>query len=366
MKHHLFCIWLLLVCTLLLRADVPEVGPGITYLAERNGDGPWAVFTVKIDRARPDLRLVSLLSNGTVFGLEPVPELAKSLPKELGKPVAAVNGDWFDLPVGLYQGDLLNLFIHHGELVSLPSWGDTFWIDAKSQPHLEKVAVKLQVAWPDGAKTPLGLDGPRTDDAAVLYTPILGPSTHTRGGRELVLERTGDGPWLPLRIGGSFSAKVKEIREAGDTTLPADGLVLSLGPKLAAPAIAVGDLVTITAASAPDLTGVEMAIGGGPVLLCDGKMPDFGKGEQPRHPRTAVGWNETHLFLIVVDGRRPGWSVGMTIPELAALAQRLGCANALNLDGGGSSTLWLNDQVMNQPSDGKPRAVGNGLAVVRK
>jgi exopolysaccharide biosynthesis protein len=158
------------------------------------------------------------------------------------------------------------------------------------------------------------------------------------------------------------------VREGGDTPLAPETMVLSLGPALVAklPPLAPGATVALTVASEPDLTGVELALGGGQTLLREGKAPDFGAGDLPRHPRAALGWNAAYWFLIVVDGRRAGWSVGMTIPELAALAQRLGCTEALNLDGGGSATLWLNDQVMNQPSDGEPRPVGNALVVVRR
>ncbi len=371
--RYLCRLWLLLIISCVAWADTPPIatapalGPGMTLLTERQGDGPWAIFVLKVERAHPEYRLVGTLARGTIFGLATVPEQAKSLPAALGVPVAAINGDWFDMPAGPYQGDLLNLFIDQGELVSTPSWGDTFWMDAKGQPHLDHVTADVHVTWPDGTCTPLGLDGPRADDAAVLYTPILGPSTHTIGGRELVLERAGDGPWLPLRVGNTCAARVREVRDAGDSPLTTETMILSLGPALLPklPQPVVGATLTLTVATTPSLKDVELAIGGGPILLRDGKVPVAGVGEQPRHPRTVIGWNDTHFFFIVVDGRRPGWSVGMTTPELSALAQRLGCTNALNLDGGGSSTLWLPDAVVNLPSDGKPRPVGNALVFVR-
>jgi exopolysaccharide biosynthesis protein len=90
-----------------------------------------------------------------------------------------------------------------------------------------------------------------------------------------------------------------------------------------------------------------------------------------RHPRTAVGIadNGRTLILVVVDGRQPKKSVGMSLDELAELMLKLGCDDALNLDGGGSSTLVLRDPqtnelvTMNTPSDGKPRPVANVLGV---
>lgn len=90
-----------------------------------------------------------------------------------------------------------------------------------------------------------------------------------------------------------------------------------------------------------------------------------------RHPRTAVGLDatRTHLLLLVVDGRKPGVAVGMSYQELAAEMRRFGCDTALNLDGGGSSMMALRDRatghfhVLNEPSDGRERAVANVLGI---
>jgi exopolysaccharide biosynthesis protein len=83
------------------------------------------------------------------------------------------------------------------------------------------------------------------------------------------------------------------------------------------------------------------------------------------HPRTAVGLSKDRrrLLLVVADGRREGVP-GPTLPELAALMVELGACTAVNLDGGGSSALWLRDRIVNQPSDGAERRVANHLAVV--
>jgi exopolysaccharide biosynthesis protein len=86
-----------------------------------------------------------------------------------------------------------------------------------------------------------------------------------------------------------------------------------------------------------------------------------------RNPRTAIGWNDREFFMVVVDGRAPGLSVGMTFSELASLMLKLGCKDAMNLDGGGSSTLWLNGKVVNHPSSkGVLRQVANTLVLVQK
>ena len=87
-------------------------------------------------------------------------------------------------------------------------------------------------------------------------------------------------------------------------------------------------------------------------------------GVKLRHPRTAIGWNHDYIFLVEVDGRQADLSVGMTLPELAAYMIKLGCDHAMNLDGGGSATLWARGNVMNSPSEGRERPAANTLVLV--
>jgi exopolysaccharide biosynthesis protein len=90
-----------------------------------------------------------------------------------------------------------------------------------------------------------------------------------------------------------------------------------------------------------------------------------------RHPRTAAGVSRDGrtLLLAVADGRQPGWSVGLTLPELARLMIEAGAWNAVNLDGGGSSAMWYREpgsgagRVLNRPSDGRVRPVASHLGV---
>jgi exopolysaccharide biosynthesis protein len=85
------------------------------------------------------------------------------------------------------------------------------------------------------------------------------------------------------------------------------------------------------------------------------------QGEQPR---TAVGIVDTnHLVLVVVDGRDAGYSRGVTMTELARIMQDLGATTAYNIDGGGSSTMYFNGEVINRPSNGGERATSDILYV---
>ena len=119
------------------------------------------------------------------------------------------------------------------------------------------------------------------------------------------------------------------------------------------------------------------ALASGPVLVDEGERYDYEEVPQPdnfygqRHPRSVIGQDaDGNVWLIVVDGRAPGEADGMTISELTSLCLQLGLTDALNLDGGGSSTLWTQKAgVINNPCDNRrfdhagQRKVPNALIV---
>lgn len=124
--------------------------------------------------------------------------------------------------------------------------------------------------------------------------------------------------------------------------------------------------------SAPAPVSVLELIGGNPILLQGGqKLADTSLFATARHPRTAVGFNaaRTRLVLLVVDGRQPNLSIGMTLSELADEMRSAGCNEALNLDGGGSTTLVLRnpatgqERIINSPSDTHERSVVDILGI---
>jgi exopolysaccharide biosynthesis protein len=112
-------------------------------------------------------------------------------------------------------------------------------------------------------------------------------------------------------------------------------------------------------------TGIIELIGGSKRFINEGRV----EGNWPdRHPRSAIGFNkdQSKFYMVVVDGRQEN-SAGMTLTELGEFMAGFGVYNALNLDGGGSSTLWVRNKVVNSPSDKTgERAVSNILMVVPK
>lgn len=357
---------------------------GISYRNDRIDSAPWSIHSVKISRDDPTLELHSTLARGTVLGLSTLSQQARSIPAEIGTPLAGVNGDFYEREGNSYAGDPRGLQILDGELVSAPTGNPmycAFWIDADGVPHTGNVAPQFKATLADGRSFPIGLNEERRSTGAMLFTPTLGRATRANGGLEWILEKAGDGPWLPLRPGETYAAKIRASSSTGNTRLEKDILVLSFGPRLAAEmsAVAPGSTVTLSMATSPDLRGAKTAIGGGAVITRDGKRVrisrtrDGNSGNSyqwnsmfERHPRGAVGWSKSHLFLVEVDGRQRGLSVGMTLQELGDYMATLGCEEAINLDGGGSATFWYRGRVVNSPSDGTERAIANGLVVVRK
>lgn len=361
-------------------ADLPTSSTNaptdIAYQNYRRANGPWSIHVVRVPRGKTPYQLSAVHAGGRAVGLEPVSEQAQLLDSANATSVAAINGDFYQRG-GPFAGDPRGLQIVEGELISAPSGSVSFWIDAASEPHLTNTESLLQVTWPDGTTAPIGLNGSRPPNAIELYTPALGTSAQTGGGRELVLEPRGNDPWLPLRPGRMYPARVREIRETGNTRILPGTMVLSIGPALArrSPRIQIGAELIISTASSPNLRGAKTAISGGPILVRDGKRQRINNVDSDayefssmteRHPRSAIGWNENYFFLVQVDGRQRNLSVGMTLNELAVFLVEIGCQEALNLDGGGSATLWYNGRVRNRPCDGHERAVANALVVLKK
>jgi len=374
---------ILLAVGILLRADHPSTAdvkgePGISYTHDIVASVPWSIHVVKVDRKRKDIAFAAPLAKGKVLGVSTIAEQARTLPPEIGRALAGVNGDFYERDNPKYAGDPRGLQIVNGELVSAPSTV-CIWFDADSNPHLEEVKGDFKITWPDGRKMTFDINRQRRSNMAVVYTATYGTSTRIVGGQDLILEREGTGAWLPLQVGQKYQARVREIRAGADTQIPADAILLSIGPQLsnAIPQMTIGAVVQISTATIPDLTGVKTAIGGGPAIIQNGNpfsaTTPLGRGSEgyserskyERHPRSAVGWNTTHFFFVTVDGRQPGLSVGMTLEELAKYMVKLGCTDGMNFDGGNSASIWLAGEIMNSPCQGlKP--VANSLLAVRK
>lgn len=344
----------------------PIIPPGVEYFHRRIGGGPLSVHWVKIDLSQSQFAFTSSLAKKRIFDLEPLSLQIRALDPELGKPFVAVNGDFFRIKAGPYQGDPLGLQIVQGEIVSSPK-NTCFWINPEGQPRIAYIQPAFCATWPDGTDVKFDINQECLEDAAVLYTPTMGLSTRTTNALELILEKTDNSKWLPAKPGQTFNTRIVSVNTKANSAIEKDKLVLAIGSVLAEKInnIEPGTVLSLSLKTTPNLTGVHTAIGGGPVLILDAKVQEF-TGYQPRHPRTAIGFNDKYFFLLVVDGRQENLSIGMTFAQLADFMLELGCTQAMNLDGGGSSTFWLDGKIMNSPSDKRQRSISNGLIILQK
>ncbi len=342
-----------------------EVDPNVQHEHRVDKQKPWSIHVIRIPHDK-NYRPHVVLGRDRVLGLETLSSIVKRLPADAGRPIAAVNGDFYALPSGPTQGDPTSLCIVDGELVSGPRWR-ALWFDRDGTLQLADVKSKMTVKIGDRDPLPLLINRGRDKKHAVLFTPRFGPNTNMEGGLELILEPARKTNWLPLKVQATIPARVAGRSVAGDTRIPADGMVLSLAaePATKLGAVKKGEAVEIKTMLSHDLSGVKTALGGGPILMRDGKLAVKQKKKDPRHPRTAIGCNQTHIILVVVDGRQAKLSVGMSFFELATLMRKLGCTEAINLDGGGSSTMWHNGKVVNSPSGWRERPLGNALLFLK-
>jgi len=169
------------------------------------------------------------------------------------------------------------------------------------------------------------------------------------------------------------------ILDCGNCLIPDSAIVLSGHGQADAflkRHVNTGDTLKIFVALAPIREKIYSLIGGGPRIIRDGKVAvehlQEGISEnfaRSRHPRTAAGYSKDgrRLFLITVDGRQASFSVGMSLYELAEFMLNLGVWDALNLDGGGSTTMIVNDSLVNSPSDATgDRPISNAFVVLQQ
>jgi len=356
------------------------IEPGIYYRNEKVPEVPWSIHVVKVERTRPEFEFISTKAKDTILALSTLTDQIKLIPAEAGTPKVAINGDFYKTERERYPGDPRGLLIVRGELESGPIDRACLWIDTESNPRMSNVVSKFSVSWPNGETVPIGLNEDPIGAVPVLFTPRLGHSTGTSNRIDLILERDGSGSWLPLRVGDRYSARVREVKPEGNATLATDLMVLSVTTGVMTRSqLEKGSVIKISTETVPNLKGVRTAIGGGPALLRDGKVVELKKPDKPsaslayserslfeRHPRSALAWNHNYFFFVEVDGRQKNLSMGMTLAELSDYLLKLGCTDAMNLDGGGSATIWLNGKVMNSPCFGYLRNTATTFVLVRK
>lgn len=343
-----------------------QLMPGVTYEREVQFTrfGPVVIHVVDAPRPVGNYALEPVLSNNSVSGRERLTAIERRLAAS-ATGIAGVNGDLYfadGRPHGILMQDGV---LHYAPARNRTSLG----IDANGT--LRVAEISLNATWSGtGQRRPLvGLNRPPGPNGVSLFTPAWGGLTPPAGDTvEVVL--SGLPPTAP---GGELVGTVARSKTGGATTIPRDGAVLvgrgTQGRALAAEA-AAGTAVTVRLLVDREWAGVVDSIGGGPLLVRDGKAvfrarENFSARTLAlRQARTAVGQRaDGRLLLVAVDGGRLGSSVGMTNYELARTLVRLGAVTGYALAGGQSSVLAADGRLLNRPRGSEP-ALADALLLV--
>jgi hypothetical protein len=351
-------------------ADPVDLMPAVTYEKIVQFTPHGAVVLHVLTAPKPDpaglYQLAPVLGHGTVLGgRERVTQIEKDVSSQAT--VAGINGDFFNATSGQPAGVLMS----GGVLVHPPLAGrSSIGIDSSGLLHVDR--VKFFGTWKGtGQRRPLnGLNQTPAPGQVILFTPSYGPKVPVVPGAAEVLLR----PFPAAVPNADLAANVTAVSVNGGEAIPPDGAILmatgSIAAKLQAEA-PVGTTLTARLILQPAWAGVAFALGGGPVLVRSStavfhSLEDFTNDQvTQRDPRAAVGQlADGRVILVGVDGRQPGYSVGLTSFELAQTLQRLGAVTGSAVDSGGSVTVAFDGQLLNRPSDpGGERPVKEALLV---
>jgi exopolysaccharide biosynthesis protein len=345
------------------------IAPGLVYRMEIDPATPRQLFALRLTPSSPSLRWEAQLAgggtieeSGTTNGRESPGEMAKR-----EDAIAAINGDFFSYD----HGAPIGLTVRRGELMHTPARARAVfaWGPRDTAVAIGDAKATLRV----GNSEPVPFDAmnqPVGENGFGLYTPTMG-ILRPKPGATLVRLKTPGAVWAPST---TVNARVEEVLSETKalTVRPGEAVLVANGVKRnRVERLSVGTSVQLTLDTPGfDWEKLDNLIGGGPMLVLDSKVAidadeeGFPAGfSQNRHPRSAIGRTaDGDVWLVTVDGRQ-SQSDGATLAELAGTMRRLGCTDAINLDGGGSSALHIRSLTVNRPSDGRERPVANGVLV---
>jgi hypothetical protein len=350
------------------------IAPGARLHRLVNARAPWRAYVLEVDLTCTTVH--AMKGGATSVGRTTTSGLLASLPANSGA-IATINADFFAFtPPGVPT----NLHVERGVLLAGPG-GKPLLTVRDGRLQLDSIAASGQLtrgtdsvpigAWNRPVATRVGI-------ADAQWSVALDTLVRKRAWRLDPLpgnpRRVGESP---ARLSGRYV--VRAWRDA-DTLVSGDTLLLHQPLRGRAKTLPVqpGDTVRV----AMELTwhgqpaAITEAVGGRPIVLADSTITadvdtEGNAGFRNLNPRSAVGIDRAgrRAWFAVIDGRQPGYSMGMTLRQVGTLMQALGATRALNLDGGGSSALAVResaaaaDRVVNRPSDKVERPVGNALAV---
>ena len=351
-------------------------GPGV-YAAKYDIPAlPLKVSVVEMDLTNPYMVMETCLGGEKSVACETPVSMASRNSRPGHEVVGAVNADFFMTSPTNEVGLPLSGQVRNDELVLSGHNRAVLALDTENRPYIDRMTFTGRVTCGETSfalnlvnRMRYAYEGIAANQS-FLFTRSYGPVTYdaSNSGKMVLIKPAGDP--FKWNANGVEHCIVESIFDAqGSTTIPDGKAILWLKGSYAnyAASLNPGDAMdisfTFTLNNGPhDVTLHQLVGGSNHIIMQNGQfMEDWAE----RHPRTAVGFNadSTRLYFVVVDGRHMT-SVGVTLKEMKGIFDALGVVTAVNLDGGGSSCILVNDEVMNHPSDGPVRAVGNGCLFV--
>lgn len=299
-----------------------------------------------------EYKVEPLLAGGVLLGRKTVEQIVRE-----NKLAGGINASYFE-PNGCIVG---NTKID-GQIISSDNMKRTaLAISAKKGFKILTTSYQGQVILPDRQIIPISaVNRERLGDELILYNHFYSDSTHTNEYGLEVIIRNG---------------QVYDMIQGGNTPLQKGDVVLSAHGTMQQQLeyLRIGDKVTIKQTLGNEADAYEHIIGAGPLLVKNRTIKVTSQEEvfpadiaRGKAPRSAVGISaDGNIFFVVIDGRSAA-SGGATLTQLATYMKNLGAVEAMNFDGGGSSTIVVADKVLNSPSDGRQRAVASILGISRK
>lgn len=358
------------------------VAPGVTLRRIARAEGPWVIHALSIDLRRHDLSIEAARACDRFTGREKPSAISRRLNAEGRGVLAVINAGFFDLEGG--TGISESNVVVEGEIVKGVAVTESPFdrgrhvhsqiaIERDGRPAIDQFRLAGTVRSARGRWPLATINGVPVPGAVALYTEWMGrPPRFPAGVRSFAV------PLERIRVAGdTLRYRVRaDVRGSTRDTLGTRALLVgAAGTANEVARLRAGDVVTVVATVTPGGTPHAL-VGGWPRIVRGGssvaEAADSLEGTSARfstarHPRSAVGMTRggDTLLLVAVDGRQAA-SVGMSLAELARTMIALGAWDALNLDGGGSTTLVVGDSVVNTPSDPTgERAVGDVLLVMR-
>ncbi|NQT63639.1 MAG: phosphodiester glycosidase family protein [Candidatus Marinimicrobia bacterium] len=355
------------------------VGPGINHHHAYLPGGPWHIQILEIDLSDTMNTLETVKAFNAIEGYERTSSMANRSNREGHTVIGAINGDFY-----ASGGITIGAQIIKGTLLKRPYPRSVFALTASKQPFINVVDYYGQVVKNNSMVFSInGVNETRQENQLIVYNNYFGASTGTnQWGTEISVQYLQSPPGINAPQYAVVTSKDSLMgAESGNMQIPTNmGAILSghgFARDFLNDSVFVGDTVAIQLLLHPaDNNILQELIGGTPRIIRGGVSSVEWEAESvgssfahDRHPRTAVGFNadSTVVYFFTVDGRQGGYSVGMSLFELADYMLEWGVYQGVNLDGGGSTTMVVRGDVVSSPSDaGGERSVANALMAISK